>query len=436
MDFSQIATEIWGNDVARFFSLAVGGVLALSFFGLRFAPLAGFARRGATLCTTLGVLGTFAGIFLGLLGFDVGQIDKSVPELLEGLKIAFFTSIFGMGAAVLLRIVEALIPPRPEAGGEATPEAIHRTLREIDATIARSTDEQAAVLAEIRNAISADSDSSLVTQTQKLRISVEDGNRQLIAEFKQFAETMAENNSRALIEALENVVRDFNTQLNEQFGENFKQLNQAVGALLEWQERYRSHVETMEERIEAAVAALQTSEAALSAIAGHAAQIPEALAQLRALLDGFTTAVETLRGTLDDHRAAAGELNAHLRAVADLKDRALEAFPTIEVNIRTLTEGFAAAQDAFRVSLDAVLTDIQTSANAMDQQHPENLRRFHDLVEQQFQTFDQQMQQELTRVLENMGRQLASLSEKFTTDYTPLTERLRGVLDMAERGTR
>jgi len=40
---------------------------------------------------------------------------------------------------------------------------------------------------------------------------------------------MAENNSKALIEALQEVIRDFNAKINEQFGENFKQLNEAVG---------------------------------------------------------------------------------------------------------------------------------------------------------------------------------------------------------------
>ena len=477
MEFGQLVADIWGNDVARFFSLAVGGVLALSVLGLRFAPLAAFGWHGAALCTTLGVLGTFTGIFLGLLEFDVAEIDRSVPQLLEGLKIAFSTSIVGMSAAVLLRIV-ASFASRPETAGETTPEAIHRTLREIDNTISESADRQAGALADLRAAVSADSDSSVVTQTQKLRISVEDGNRQLIAEFKRFAETIAENNSRALIEALEQVVRDFNTQLNEQFGENFKQLNQAVGALLEWQERYKSHVETTEERIEAAVAALQTSEIALRDIAEHATRIPEALEKLRALLNGFAATAETLQRIMGDLGAAMDDLKAHLEAVASLKDRALESFPTIEKNIAALTEGFAAAihkalseqdeafaalsggyeemrrksgeaQDAFRASLEAVLENVRiqvssaldahtdtinNSANVMQRQHQEQLRQSQDLIEKRIQTLDQGMERTLTHALETMSRQLASLSEKFAEDYEPLTQRLKELLDAVGQG--
>jgi hypothetical protein len=38
------------------------------------------------------------------------------------------------------------------------------------------------------------------------------------------------------------VVKDFNARINEQFGENFKQLNEGVAKLLVWQEQ---HVETI-----------------------------------------------------------------------------------------------------------------------------------------------------------------------------------------------
>ena len=428
MELWQLIADIWENDVARFFGILVGGAFMLGILGLRLSPLSAFGRHGATLCTTLGVLGTFTGIFLGLLEFDVARIDASVPKLLAGLKIAFSTSIVGMGAAILLRVVEPLVASRPEAAGETTPEAIHQTLSQIDDTISQFSERQAAALAEVRNAISAESDSSLVTQTQRLRISVEDGNRQLIAEFKQFAETIAENNSRALVEALERVVRDFNTQLNEQFGENFKQLNEAVGALLAWQERYRSHVETMEERIETTVTALQTSEAALSGIRGIAVQIHETHAALQPLLAGLSSNVEALKQSLSAHGIAAQELNAQLDAVAGLKDRALDAFPTIERNIVLLTE-----------NLDNTIAShtqtIDDSANAMQQQHRAQLSQVQDLIERHFQEFDQELQRQLTRVLENMGQQLASLSEKFVADYGPLTERLRALLDAVERGT-
>ena len=52
--------------------------------------------------STLGVLGTFIGITIGLCNFDTTNLDESIPLLLSGLKTAFFTSIAGMGTSMYL----------------------------------------------------------------------------------------------------------------------------------------------------------------------------------------------------------------------------------------------------------------------------------------------------------------------------------------------
>ena len=52
--------------------------------------------------STLGVLGTFLGITVGLVGFDTQDLQTSIPQLLNGLKTAFFTSLAGMLGSLLL----------------------------------------------------------------------------------------------------------------------------------------------------------------------------------------------------------------------------------------------------------------------------------------------------------------------------------------------
>ncbi|MCD8235623.1 MAG: MotA/TolQ/ExbB proton channel family protein [Prevotellaceae bacterium] len=55
-----------------------------------------------SLVSTLGVLGTFWGITKGLMAFDTTDLDNSIPDLLDGLKTAFFTSLAGMIGSMLL----------------------------------------------------------------------------------------------------------------------------------------------------------------------------------------------------------------------------------------------------------------------------------------------------------------------------------------------
>jgi MotA/TolQ/ExbB proton channel family len=45
---------------------------------------------------TIGILGTFMGIAYGLHSFNVRKIEDSIPELLDGLRTAFYASIAGI----------------------------------------------------------------------------------------------------------------------------------------------------------------------------------------------------------------------------------------------------------------------------------------------------------------------------------------------------
>lgn len=71
-----------------------------------------------SLISTLGVLGTFLGITIGLFFFDTSNLDKSIPLLLEGLKTAFYTSLLGMAGSLVLNRVVSHKFDVVESGGE------------------------------------------------------------------------------------------------------------------------------------------------------------------------------------------------------------------------------------------------------------------------------------------------------------------------------
>jgi hypothetical protein len=67
-----------------------------------------------SMIVSLGILGTFSGIVIGLWQFDTTDIEGSVPKLLDGLKLAFLTSIFGIGISWVLSWLQAQPEPNPE----------------------------------------------------------------------------------------------------------------------------------------------------------------------------------------------------------------------------------------------------------------------------------------------------------------------------------
>ena len=54
---------------------------------------------------TTGILLTFYGIWIGLLGFDTTDIAGSIPSLLDGLKTAFSSSLVGLGTSLLINLL-------------------------------------------------------------------------------------------------------------------------------------------------------------------------------------------------------------------------------------------------------------------------------------------------------------------------------------------
>jgi len=64
---------------------------------------------------SVGVLGTFVGIFIGLQAFDPNDITNSVNDILVGLKTAFFTSIVGMSVSTTLSLIQKFTGKRDDA---------------------------------------------------------------------------------------------------------------------------------------------------------------------------------------------------------------------------------------------------------------------------------------------------------------------------------
>ena len=128
-----------------------------------------FTDYAATLLTSIGILGTFAGIVIGLLVFDTANIDGSIPALLEGLKTAFITSVAGMFSAVLFSLLSAVIFSELTARRQKklSAEDIEQGVQ--PEHIYKAMQAQYKALVNIYKGLSGDEEGSLVGQFKMLR---------------------------------------------------------------------------------------------------------------------------------------------------------------------------------------------------------------------------------------------------------------------------
>ena len=257
----------------------------------------------ATIATTLGIFGTFIGVFFGLLGFNENDISGSVPILLAGLKTAFFTSIVGVGISILVKVFREP-PKRPPSPEE----------RKQDGRVS----EMISYLQNIHAGISGDKENSLVAQTTLLRNSNATYLSQLDATLKEFGEKMVADSTQSLVDALTQVMRDFNAKINEQFGENFQRFNEGLGRMLAWQDEYRQQVAAMSDQYQRSLSGVQACEEILRELSNNAMVYQLSASKLDKLLN---------------------HLNTSLAGIEALAKNAHETFPTIDKKITDLTTG-------------------------------------------------------------------------------------------------
>ena len=423
----------------------------------------------------VGILGTFTGILMSLLGFDTDAIDQSVPKLIEGMRTAFFTSVLGMGISVVTKVAAMVLHKDSAGAGEPTARDYLDVMRR-----------QQETLEALQAAVGGDGDSSMLTQMGKIRLDMQD-----------FMKKLEEQSTKAIVAALERVVQDFNQNLNEQFGENFKQLNQAVGRMLTWMERHAAVVEKSQAQLDKALKAIDATAKSQAGATIALREAAAAAAQIRVEAAKTVEAVARIAPELVAIRASVAQLSGDSASLSRNVDQLAEALPALTQANDDLAKGLVALQEttkhtgqttaalqqmtqavrdnatavaaqhkqlldalsaqvddlslkltasqsqlvrALSASLQAEVTNLRTSlakaqADAFQQIHADlsaSGQRNKEAIDQQVKALDAALQDELERSLSALVGKLASLSEKFAKDYAPLTTELARVLQLAQ----
>ncbi len=369
--------EIWliqqsAVAVTDFFLALLLGIFIVAVLLKPFGWLQALTHYTPTLLTSLGILGTFVGIVIGLLEFDPTRIDASITLLLNGLKTAFITSLAGMALSIFYKILTStfLVSLRKSK----VPDEDQVGIGDLYAALQAQTDSVQA----LKKAISENDESSLMGQVKLLRGDLSDQHkataRELVAlntttgqlaataatqqqafgqftdtlwiKLQDFADMMAKSATEQVIEALKAAIADFNHNLTEQFGDNFKALNEAVGKLLEWQENYKQQIHDMIQQYQLGVSAITQTETSVAKISTDAGTIPETMEQLKQIVE------------VNQHQLS--ELGEHLDAFRDIRDRAVEAVPEIRQHIDATLDGVRGASETLARGMNENAEQIKT----------------------------------------------------------------------------
>lgn len=329
-------------NVTEAFCLVMLAIFALSVWQGRKGRHDQFLEHAPAVLVSLGILGTFVGIVIGLLDFDAHDIKGSIEGLLDGLRTAFITSLVGMTLSILLKALDAwwFAPARgrAEQPDSVTPEHIHGVLTQ-----------QVKLLEGLNQSLAGNEEGSVAGQLKLMRTDVSDfrnGIDRTHREFQEklflhltlFGEMLAKSATETVIEALRQVIQDFNKHLVEQFGENFKALNDSVGKMNEWQVLYKEHVEKLEARIELAINELERTATANEVISRALSSSEQSIGSIEGHCQSIPTAIGQLEPVLQANQKQVGVLEEHLGTFVAMRDQAISAVPQIQQHMETLSK--------------------------------------------------------------------------------------------------
>ena len=169
----KIITEQGTNIATLICCIIIGGAFLVFFYITKTAKEDFLLKHKRTvdafpsIISTLGVLGTFLGITIGLSGFDVNDLTRSIPILLGGLKTAFYTSLGGMLGSLILRHFCTDIKFDKEDGGISSTDA---AIRELGKSVREMSTTMVSAIKETRDVVRQMGDSQTSFYTQLLEI--------------------------------------------------------------------------------------------------------------------------------------------------------------------------------------------------------------------------------------------------------------------------
>ncbi len=193
---------------------------------------------------------------------------------------------------------------------------------------------------------------------------------------------------KGLMTVLEDLIKQFNTQFSGQFWETLGGFNQAIAELINWMSAYRKQLGDMVDQQTKTARNMDTATRRFDEVASKSEIFIDVSKNISSLLGG-----------LDSQRV---QMESHLKRFAHIVDETASNLENIEEKIV-----------------------------AGNTQMNEHISEISERIEDQVIRVDRAMDEELRKALVSFGQQLAALSEKFVEDYTPLTDRLREVVNMA-----
>lgn len=343
---------------------------------------------------TLGILGTFTGIAIGLTGLNTQEVkNEQVFQLIGGLQTAFMTSIVGIICSLTYLVLERRAVSRAMA---AIDDFLHAARAQLPSEppeallgkISRSVLTTADSLQTLENDLAATLSESFGTAITENLVPV-------VETVQTALEKIADSTAAAQVEGVEKIVEQFMAGMNEQLGTSFDQLGQGI-------------------------------ESASEQLGGITESLAQTAAVQRDLLDRNAATAEVLEQQLP-----------YLLRFGEQLDRSSKEFSSVIGHIRELETQFSQAverlveaerdsEERVKSTLDRV-SELGERIQAASTQQAESQTRMEAAYKEALDSFESRLREGLTDSLKTFDGVLGEILERFSGTLADLREQYGAV---------
>lgn len=349
--------------------------------------------------TGLGILGTFVGLSIALQNFNTGsaaEISDSIAPLMNGIKVAFHTSIFGMVFSLAFNYVYKMVM-------EEVYNYLDDFIYAYDHYVTGNSDNDnesmlKALIQEIPSQIGNQLGNILNPQFEKLNTSLES-----------FAISVNEKQ----LEGVGALVEEFNKGLSEALGENFLRLGKILEETCELQEKNNKTTFDVLERV--------------NNISHNIVDVNELTEKTIESMSGYISEIETLQDTINQNFMSVNiQLEEHSKA-----EEAMKGY------IETLVNHEKQITDTSKQFTSDMAKQLEL-LNRLEKEISENSKATIDMLAEATETYGEELSKivkeqikEISNIAITHNAQIAEAAKKQIDEVVSIASSTTGDMDRA-----
>lgn len=355
----------------------------------------GYAENIASSMTGIGLLGTFIGLAVGLQSFDassMGSMESSISPLIDGIKTAFYTSIYGVVVSLLL---SHCLKENTHDLDLALEEFYEEFYEDILAYPEYLLQKQALEIQQDQRDIMAN-----FAETMAVSLSRE-MNQLMVPLFEKMSNTIdafSENVANSQADGLGRIVDGFVDNMNTSLGNQFENLSNVIRETCEWQQ-----------------AATESMDRVVDAIKEEAQDIAAIDIKLKETITKFDEYLEKL---VEQEQS----LSAQMEVYKNTLDITMQSLENSQNNINSMLEQQSALIEVEK-TYNRVMEESVLAVKNTNQEMIEGVEKVTEIANDFMKEITAFSNHEIERIEDRMsaaGTKMNSAAERLSTEYDKL----------------